>query len=217
MRTEAEIEDQDDRRRRTGQHRVGGRSERVVRDVLDAAVRELARVGYAALRMEDVAAGAGVNKTTVYRRWPTKSELVKAALSARAAPEDEVPDTGSLRTDLLAMMRGKVMQISAPEGRAIARMMLMEMDHPDVVAVARALREERLAHWVAVVRRAVVRGELPAASDTRLMVDLLMGAVMTKIRCNEIVSDDYLCAVVDLVLHGAQHGGAVPRETGGAP
>ena len=62
------------RKRRTGEHapRVGGRSERVVRDVLDASAKELARVGYAALRMDDVAAAAGVNKTTVYRRWPTK-------------------------------------------------------------------------------------------------------------------------------------------------
>src|SRR5689334_5086908 len=89
--------------RRTGRHhaRVGGRSERVVRDVLTAAVAELARVGYVALRVEDVAAGAGVNKTTVYRRWPTKAALVTAAL--RTTDEPELPETGALRQDLFEL------------------------------------------------------------------------------------------------------------------
>lgn len=208
-----ETESTDEQRRRTGQHgaRVGGRSERVVRDVIDATVRELARVGYAALRMEDVAAVAGVNKTTVYRRWPTKSDLVTAALNARALPDSDVPDTGALRSDLLALIRPLVARVSKPEGRAIARMMLMEMDHPDVAALSHRFREKRLAIWIDIVRRAVDRGELPAGSDARLLVDLLMGTVMTRIRCNEKVDDHYLRSVVELVVLGAQHGGAVPR------
>ena len=61
-------------RRRTVGARTGGRSERVVRDVLRAAIEELSTNGYSALRVEDVAARAGVNKTTVYRRWPTKAD-----------------------------------------------------------------------------------------------------------------------------------------------
>src|SRR5262245_16386487 len=56
------------------------RGEAVVRGILAAALEELARTGYGALRIEGVAARAGVNKTTVYRRWATKENLVRAAL-----------------------------------------------------------------------------------------------------------------------------------------
>lgn len=200
-------------RRRTGQHsaRVGGRSERVVRDVMEATVAELARVGYAALRMEDVAAGAGVNKTTVYRRWPTKAELVTAALRPRGLCEGEPPDTGGLPTDLLALLRRQMATVSSAEGRAIARVMLVEMDDPDVVTVVRALREERMAPWLDAIARAVDRGEIPADSDPRLMIDMIMGTAFGKLKRNEPIDDAYLRAVVDLVVLGAKHGGAIPR------
>ena len=58
------------------------RGEPVVQRVLDATIAEMARVGYRALRIEDVAARAGVNKTTVYRRWPEKGALLREALAA---------------------------------------------------------------------------------------------------------------------------------------
>lgn len=200
-------------RRRTGQThaRVGGRSERVVRDVLRATALELARVGYAALRVEDVAAGAGVNKTTVYRRWPTKAELVTAALKAHGDLEREPPDTGSLRSDLLVLLRRHVALFTSPEGRAIARVILVEMDDPDVAAVARAIREEKLAPWLAAIRRAVKRGEIPKGSHPTLMVDMILGTVIGKVRRGETVDSEYVTAVVDLVLTGVKHGGAVRR------
>ncbi len=59
--------------------RPGGRSARVVRDVLRAAFELFAERGYGGLSIEEVSARAGVNKTTVYRRWPTKIDLLRAA------------------------------------------------------------------------------------------------------------------------------------------
>src|SRR5262249_40598485 len=99
--TQKTIDTPSDHARRTGERRarIGGRSERVVRAVLAATTAELGRVGYAALRMEDVATTAGVNKTTVYRRWPTKADLVGAAMRGLGAPAQPAPDTGSLRGD----------------------------------------------------------------------------------------------------------------------
>src|SRR6516162_5006549 len=94
--------------RRTRQQRLGGRSERVVRDVTRATAAELARVGYAELRVEDVATEAGVNKTTIYRRWPSKIELVAAAIRAINEPSGDLPDLGSISLDLLALLRDKV-------------------------------------------------------------------------------------------------------------
>src|SRR4051812_35901624 len=89
--------------RRTENVRVQGRSARVVEAILQAVGEELGRVGYADLRIEDVATLSGVNKTTIYRRWPQKSELVTAAVE-RLTPVPEVYDTGSLRSDLLALL-----------------------------------------------------------------------------------------------------------------
>ena len=66
--------------------RLGGRSARVVESVLHTTLEVLGQQGYAQLRIEDIAARAGVNKTTIYRRWPTRSRLVMAALTSLAAP-----------------------------------------------------------------------------------------------------------------------------------
>ena len=66
--------------------RVGGRSARVVSAVLRMTLEVLGQEGYAGLRVEDVAARAGVNKTTIYRRWPTRADLVVAALTSLATP-----------------------------------------------------------------------------------------------------------------------------------
>ena len=72
------------------------RGEPVIRRALAATLRELARVGYAALRFEEVAGRAGVNKTTVYRRWPDKQALVRAALLSLSDRQHDrsMPDEG---------------------------------------------------------------------------------------------------------------------------
>ena len=207
-------------KRRTGEHaaRVGGRSERVVRDVMDAAAKELARVGYAALRMDDVAAAAGVNKTTVYRRWPTKSDLVRATLHSLNEAKSTAPDLGSIRADLESLLDSFVARMERPEKRCIARMIYAEIEHPEVQELVRALREDHLAPWRTVVARSIERGELPAGSDTRLIVDVLLGTVTSGvIRFEKTPDPGYLTAVVDLVVAGARSGGAIrdagPRDT----
>src|SRR5687768_8286802 len=89
-------------RRRT-MRLLGGRSEHVVRRVLEAAFVELAHSGYAGCRMESVAARAGVNKTTIYRRWPNRVALVSALGERMRTPlrESPLPDTGKLENDLV--------------------------------------------------------------------------------------------------------------------
>jgi AcrR family transcriptional regulator len=201
--------------RRTGQQRLGGRSERVVRDVTRATAAELSRVGYAELRVEDVAAQAGVNKTTIYRRWPTKADLVAATLRAINEPSGELPDRGSVRLDLLALLRESVARATTCEGRSIHRVIALEMDHPEVATIARSLRAEYTAPWAAVIERAVTRGELPDGSDPQLMVEVIMGSVFNKLlRKREPVDDDFLVAVVNMVVLGATSGGAIWSQAG---
>jgi AcrR family transcriptional regulator len=199
-------------KRRTGEHaaRIGGRSERVVRDVLTATAAELSRCGYAALRMEDVATAAGVNKTTVYRRWPTKLELVRATLSSLSHASSTAPDLGSIRADLRNMIDGVVARMENPEKRCIARMIFAEMDQPEVQELVHAMRAEHLIPWQTVISRGIARGELPAGSDAPLIVDVLLGTVMGGVLRFQANKDPgYLQAVVDLVVAGAKGGGAV--------
>jgi AcrR family transcriptional regulator len=201
--------------RRTAGQRVGGRSERVVRDVTRATAEELARVGYAELRVEDVAAKAGVNKTTIYRRWPTKADLVAATLRALKGSVNELPDRGALRLDLLALLREAVERASTCEGQTVHRMITLEIDNAEVASITKSLREEYHAPWIEVIERAVARGELPERSDARLVVDMILGPVFSKLRLREPVDDDFLVAVVNLVVVGAEGGGAIRERADG--
>ena len=81
---------------RVGEQRPGGRAERVRAAVLGAAAELLTDVGYDKMRVEDVADRAGVHKTTVYRRWPTKAALTADAIALNSADAVPIPDTGTI-------------------------------------------------------------------------------------------------------------------------
>jgi AcrR family transcriptional regulator len=180
-----------------------------VRDVTRATATELARVGYAELRVEDVAAQAGVNKTTIYRRWPTKADLVAATMHALKGIPDVMPDLGGVRLDLLALVREAVARASTCEGQSLHRVITMEIDHPEVASIARAVRADYVAPWIAVLSRAVARKELPEQSDPELIIEMITGTVFGKLRRREPVDDEFLAAVVNMVVVGAKGGGAI--------
>ena len=88
--------------------RPGGRSARVRAGVLAAARELVAEQGYEPVSIEQIAARAGVHKTTVYRRWPTKARLVMDAVEDMSAERVPVPDTGALASDLRRFSRAIV-------------------------------------------------------------------------------------------------------------
>jgi AcrR family transcriptional regulator len=180
--------------------RAGGRSARVVAEVLRATAEELARVGYAALRMEDVARLAGVNKTTVYRRWPTKMALVSEAMRREREQRGVAPDTGSLREDLRIML-----QALAEQGRSpLARAWMSELSNPEVRAIMRASRQHVESQWVAVIARGMARGELPPDSSPLFLVEVVVGPVVGRlVRGEELPTDEFCARVIDIVLAGA--------------
>jgi hypothetical protein len=90
--------------RRTRGVQRGPRSHQVVEKVRAATMAELARVGFPGLTIEGVAKAANVNRTTIYRRWPSKAALLLAVLEPGLERFDHDPDTGSLGDDLLALM-----------------------------------------------------------------------------------------------------------------
>jgi AcrR family transcriptional regulator len=190
--------------RRTEGVRTQGRSARIVEDVLVAAGEELGRVGYAALRVDDVAARSGVNKTTIYRRWPTKVELVASALLALADAPDP-PDTGTLRGDLIELLRVTCARSASPLKQGIIRALQLERTHPEVDVVTRKLAGMHLVPRRTVVQRGIRRGELPEGTDVDLLIELVFAPVIRRITMTlQAVDDVFIQAVVDLVLAGAR-------------
>ena len=194
------------------------RGEPVVHGVLRAAIEELARTGYRALRIEDVALRAGVNKTTIYRRWPTKIELVRAALASDAESQLVAPQTGSLRSDLLALGRIFVRLASSAEGQSVMRMMMAEGSDPEVVDLEKSLRTTFECVPTSIVTNAVARGELPPSGGEPVLLDAFIGAIHHRIfMMNEPVSDEFLVRLVDVILLGALLPAAREAQSPAAP
>jgi AcrR family transcriptional regulator len=178
-----------------------------VRAVMRATLDELARAGYARLRVEDVSKRASVNKTSIYRRWPTKVALVDAAIRSVGFTQ-AIPDSGLVRSDLVEMIRHAAAVTSAPDGRVIIRLLSTEISDPDIERITHSLKTELLSRRVEVVDRAKQRGELPADVDARLIVDAIVAPIMTRIlRDTEPVDDDTIVRLVDIVLTGVVNGG----------
>jgi AcrR family transcriptional regulator len=194
------------------------RGEPVVHGVLRAAIEELARTGYRALRIEDVALRAGVNKTTIYRRWPTKIELVRAALALDAQNKLVAPQTGSLRSDLLVLGRTFVGLASSPEGQSVMRMLMAEGSDPEVIDLEKSLRTTFECVPLSIVTNAVARGEIAPICGEPVLLDAFIGAIHHRLfMMNEPVSEEFLTRLVDVVLLGALLPAAREEQSQAAP
>lgn len=160
-----------------------------------AASELLSEGGYAALTMEGVATRAGVGKPTVYRRWSTRAQLVFELFTRPTLP-DPVPDTGSLRDDLVELGVWLVDTLAGTD-RSVCGDRVGEMI--DSAGFSARVRERRLDPDLAVVAtiwdRAVERGEVSDADEGREILDDLTGALLYRV----------------LVLHGEVGRGEVER------
>jgi AcrR family transcriptional regulator len=148
-----------------GRARPGGRTARTRAAVLDATIGELVREGYAALTVEAVAARAGVNRTTVYRRWGGREGLVAAAIESFAVDQAQVPDTGDVDEDLRRWARSILATLGTPESAAVVRAVFGGGDSPRLRELRHRWWAVRAALVVPVVGRAVERDQLPAGTD----------------------------------------------------
>jgi AcrR family transcriptional regulator len=190
--------------------RTGGRSARVVSEVLSATLEEFAQQGYAGLSVEAVALRAGVNKTTIYRRWPDKAALVGAALASLRDDDPEPPDTGSLREDLRRVLQHWAEQMETPRRRAIMQSLVVANTDPEMQAIVRRMRAERPAIPQIVFERAFKRRELPRGSDTQLIAAALLGPLHSRSAWKrEPVNEAFVRSLVELVMVGALGGGAL--------
>lgn len=183
--------------------RTNGRAAAVVERVLLASAEVLGEVGYAAFRVEDVAARSGVNKTTIYRRWPTRALLV-AATMRKLKPTAEGVRGGSLREEVLAFAKELTRFHDSKLGRGMIRTLQLEQDNPELEPLVRDMRLEAGRARVAMVERAILRGELPRGVDASLVSDLIFLPFVTRlIRNGETPDQKYVSAIVDMVVAGA--------------
>ena len=196
---------------------LGGRSEQVVRRVLGAAIVELARSGYHGFRMEEVAARAAVNKTTIYRRWPSRVALVTAAVERMRTPlrESPLPNTGALESDLVEAFTRRFAVGRKTEGRAWARL-LEERYRPDVAAIIGAAVAERRHEWRSIVTRGIDRGELPPGTEVQLVFDLIRAIVDSR-RSSGRLDASWLTLAVRTVIAGARAGALVHGSRSAGP
>jgi AcrR family transcriptional regulator len=179
------------------------------RAILRAVIEELARSDYGGLTFEKVAARAGVNKTTVYRHWDKKVDLVRTALSSVARSMSPGPTTGTLRGDLLRIGRAMVDFATSFEGQCLMRLRLLQHPEPELATVAKDLHAKHVAELAALAKAAVARGEVAPDVDLGLLLDMLGGALHIRlVMKNEPVDDVLIAKIVDILLRGADSAAA---------
>jgi AcrR family transcriptional regulator len=149
----------------------------VVDRVLEVTLEELARHGYHRLSVPEVAERAGLNKTSVYRRWPTKEALVAAALEGAMGHDAPLPDTGALKSDMLALVRRAVAWADSDIGRGVMKTLLADGAQPEVRVLVEGLLRRRASGPAVLFQRARERGELPPDADVPMALAVIAGAI----------------------------------------
>jgi AcrR family transcriptional regulator len=186
------------------------RSEKARKAILDAAADLLIARGLSAVSMDAVAEQAGVSKATIYRWWPTKESLALDALFTEwTAVEPGPRDTGTLRGDLLALLRPWArLATSKPYGRVIAALITQAQTDPAFAAeYLQRFVEPRRDQARAIFRRAIGRGEIPPDTKIEVALDLLYGPIYHRLLHGHApLNDRFVRDVVDLALAGIQPG-----------
>ena len=181
------------------------RSAEADRAILTATADLLAERGLTAMSIEEVAARAGVGKTTIYRRWPSKGLLALDAFVISFRAEQPQPDTGSLRGDLLSALHAWVRAVTQTAmGPMLTGLIAEAQDDPELRGAwrDRVLEPMRTQHRV-MLDRAIERGEIPATVDRDVVLDLFFGAAEHRLLLGHLpMTGDFIAEVVDMILTG---------------
>jgi AcrR family transcriptional regulator len=197
---------------RDGEAAVGGPRRKA--EIYTAALDLLGSLGYDSLTIEGVAQRSGVNKTTIYRWWTSKSELLRDALLHSHLLRFELADTGSLRGDLTALAEQVMTLLDDEHRRAIIEAALVgAVRHQAMRELVVSFLDDRLGRHQPVFERAVARGDLPADTDPAPLVDAMAGALWLRIlvRRGE-VTESYTRELIGLLMEGVTRGARSPGE-----
>ena len=173
--------------------------------ILDAALQVLAETGFDGMTIDMVAARARAGKATLYRRWPSKAELVIDAVAGMTADhidQADLPDTGTLRGDLIAMIKPHTIEEGERKMRIMAGLMSMLSRHPELgETLNAAIVEPRAAVTRMLLRRAVDRGEIPPDCDIETLALITPSMVTYRtLVLKKPVTRPFLTTLIDHVL-----------------
>ncbi len=193
------------------------RSDRIHRAILDATRELLVQDGFTRLRLERVAARAGVGKATIYRRWPSKEALALELLFDLAGPHIEVAESGDTRGELKAVVMNSVRSITeTPFGPVIRALLSQIAGNPSIGDPFREMVVGARRSQVAlVIERGIARGDLRPDADASVATELLVGPVYFRLVFGGRLDEAFADRIVGLVLEG--YAPRVPRDPRSVP
>jgi AcrR family transcriptional regulator len=206
-------------KRRGPQRRAAGSavlSDEVTEAIREAVFAELAETGYARMSMDAVARRARAGKAAIYRRWPSKADMVLAMVSQVAANPPNFPDTGSLRGDILKLLELSALAFRSPAISRVVPDLLAEgsRDPEFGTAMFRAVGEPRRALGREMIVRAIERGELDEDLDMELVLDLIPAPLYWRLAVTRReVSEEYLERLTTAILAGIRASAAPNAAT----
>ena len=191
---------------RVGTRRTGGRSARVREAVLAAALEELTEYGFAGMSTARIADRAGVHRTTVHRRWPDHEELIVEALLESAGAAVEIPDSGTIRGDLYALLHSIAALIDTPERRRRIRSLLADASRsPEIGRLVSRVWGARFELGREVIQRAVERGEARADIPPETIFATFVGPLYVRLLItDERIDSEFIENVIDACLDGVR-------------
>ncbi|MCD2463938.1 TetR/AcrR family transcriptional regulator [Streptomyces sp. NPDC057680] len=174
------------------------------RAILEAALEQLSSVGWNGLTMEGVAVGAQTGKAAVYRRWPSKEDLVADALQAGLPALGEAPDLGSVREELYELCR-RVRDVMYSKPGFALRAVLHECDAEAAERfhglIVTGVVEPSARLFRDVLRRGIARGEVRADANNDLVVDVVPAMMMYRSKvCASEWPDREIADLIDRIM-----------------
>ncbi len=161
----------------------------------------LAADGPDALTVAGVASRAGVHETSIYRRWGTRERLILEAMAGLSANLLPVPDTGSLRDDLVVFGQALVAYDESSLGKALIRTMATSEDDDETSRVRSEFWEARWIEFKVIVERAIRRGELPDQVDGRFLLEAFIAPIhMRALLTRQSVTPEFLRRLADATV-----------------
>jgi AcrR family transcriptional regulator len=184
--------------------RPGGRSARVRSAVLQAALEAMAEQGSTGVTIGEIARRAGVYATSVQRRWGTAENVMLDAMLTRSQEQLPVPDTGTVRGDLIAFARSVAAYLDTSLGAALSRTMAAAEDNPEVVDGRQQFWRGRCDVVRVMIDRAIERHELAAGTDAQFVLEMVVAPLHFRaLLIRQTIHDSLIEQVVDTVLRGS--------------